>query len=480
MIYSNNSIRSYLLFLLIASFLIASLALFLLLVQGKKITREGQIVETGLVRVQTIPNNVDIYVNGKKADKSGSLIQNIPLGEITLVAQKQGYTPWENTVEVKSGQVSEIFIQLFPENLSIEQLVPFEIDEIEYSRDLSSIYFTVIEGNADTVAGIWRLPLSSGLLNFGRTTNPELVYQFSNNEIAVLQNTNYEMSLSPNASKMLFKHDSGAQYVISFNGDSEKINLVDYLGFEAEEAAWLSNDTLMIKNDNLLLDINVSRIQHRFVSFTGDNPLVYCKNGDTVYWANQESNLVFKYQSGESEPVVIENTNFFNIQNLYCASDNGSIFVVQDNNGLRYIDTNLELNHSISAGLAIDEISPNGRTMILTDGNSQFIYKTKIGRNNESIEGTLYRIESTGVNPFFSLSDNRVVYISETLNGFSSVLVSDTDGANRVPILSEVVIEEGGIAISPDNKNIYLLMQVQNPEAAGSDPIKSLYKINLD
>jgi hypothetical protein len=468
--------------LLIASFFIASLGLFLLLVQGKKITLEGEIVESGLVRVQTIPGNVTIYINGNRATKSGSLIQNVPLGDVTVVAQKEGYTPWENTVKVESGRVTELFIQLFPEELSIEQLSTFEIDTIEYASDLSAIYFTVLEEINDAIPGIWKLQISAGLLDFGRSSQPELVYQFTNEELALLTGGDYEMSLSPNSSQMLFEHETNAQYIISLDNGNQKLDLIDYLGFEAQDINWLNNNTLIARQNELLLEIDITEMQHRFIAYTQDNPLIYCKNGDTIYWANQKSDSVFRYQSGVSVPVEVLDISFFNIQSLYCAPNSSSILVVEDNNGLRYIDTQLNLTHTISAGLTVSEISPNGRSLILNDGSSSFVYRIKLEQNNTNIQGTLYRVNATGLNPFFSFSDNRIVYIADSMIGLNSVLLSDNDGANQVPILSDVSIEKSGIAISPNNKEIYLLMSVQNPEfqTPETQPLQTLYKISLD
>lgn len=112
--------RIYMISFILLFLIIAPIVVFF--ARGYRFDNIGKIfVYSGSVTVKTFPQDIDIYLNGKKKEKrlinvnNSYTINGIKPGKYLLECKKPGYTSWEKNIEVHSGISTEFWnIVLIP------------------------------------------------------------------------------------------------------------------------------------------------------------------------------------------------------------------------------------------------------------------------------------------------------------------------------------------------------------------------------
>jgi hypothetical protein len=109
---------------LIISYLLIGLAVLMttlvLLYQanGYSFGKNGQLIQKGLVFVNSTPNPASIYLNGQLNSATTNVRLNLPAGQYTMKLTRSGYRPWQRAVEVEGGSVERFaYPFLFPQQL---------------------------------------------------------------------------------------------------------------------------------------------------------------------------------------------------------------------------------------------------------------------------------------------------------------------------------------------------------------------------
>lgn len=71
-----------------------------------------EIVDTGILFVDSYPTAAQVYLDGELKGDSPSTIENVPVGEHNLVVKKQGYADFEKKVKVTVGIKEEVEARL--------------------------------------------------------------------------------------------------------------------------------------------------------------------------------------------------------------------------------------------------------------------------------------------------------------------------------------------------------------------------------
>ncbi len=113
----------------IALFLLAAPAV-VLYSQGYRFDFENRkITQTGAFYCKTFPKSAEIYLDGKLKKNTSfltgsALIENLLPKTYQIEIKKEGFRPWQKTLEVTEKQVTEAKnIVLFPENIDFEKLI---------------------------------------------------------------------------------------------------------------------------------------------------------------------------------------------------------------------------------------------------------------------------------------------------------------------------------------------------------------------
>ena len=78
----------------------------------------SNIVETGVISINTFPSGADIFLNNKKVNaKTPTVIRSLPPGEYFLLMRLKGYKEYKNRVRVYKGKAVVLEnIKLIPVN----------------------------------------------------------------------------------------------------------------------------------------------------------------------------------------------------------------------------------------------------------------------------------------------------------------------------------------------------------------------------
>lgn len=91
-------------------------------------TKTGQIIENGLLFVDSKPGGADIYLNGQKQSNTTAARLVLPAGEYTLTLKKSGYRDWQRKFVLYGHSVARfVYPFLFPEKPRITPLKTYDV-----------------------------------------------------------------------------------------------------------------------------------------------------------------------------------------------------------------------------------------------------------------------------------------------------------------------------------------------------------------
>ena len=272
-------------FWLFALFFICLSILVALFAQGWRLDFNTlKIVKTGGIYIETYQSDAKIYVNDKFIESTGGLLANHRLitelipGNYNIFVYKEGYFPWNKTVEVKDGLVAEIAnIFLFPLEPKKEKVAELPLQSVsEFSAKNETI--ELVNKPAKTVK---TYDLAGKLL--------------SSAKLAAATTT--ESVISPDGAKKLY-----------VSGDAIRI---DYLKDIEEEPVKKSGETDLIARHDAPLKLYDWFVDSEHVVWFTGNELTVAERDDrggkrnTIkYYLNIASPLFFS--SGDSELYFFE------------------------------------------------------------------------------------------------------------------------------------------------------------------------------
>ncbi len=123
--------RAYNIKLFVGYFLVAIclvLAGIILLYQanGFGITREGNVVQNGLIFVSAQPRPADIYIDNQLYKDQTNTRILLQAGQYKFRVQRDGYRPWQRSITIEGGSVSHFdYPLLFPTDLKTNKVADF-------------------------------------------------------------------------------------------------------------------------------------------------------------------------------------------------------------------------------------------------------------------------------------------------------------------------------------------------------------------
>jgi WD40 repeat protein len=127
--------------------------------------KQGTFSPTGLLSANSYPNGSQVYVDGKLTTATDDTI-NLPPGEYEVKITKEGFIPWQKTLQLQKELVTQTNARLFPAVPDLKALTFSGATNITPSPDGQKIAFAVASASARTKNGLWILELSSKPLSF--------------------------------------------------------------------------------------------------------------------------------------------------------------------------------------------------------------------------------------------------------------------------------------------------------------------------
>ncbi len=115
-------------------------------------TSQGKIQKTGIMVVTSEPTNAAVYINGQLKDTTNTTINFLTPGWYKVRVTKDGFTPWEKTVEVREELVTRLDLTLFPQVPDLRRLTLTGAVDAKLTPDGQRIVYRVIQPDK---AGLW-------------------------------------------------------------------------------------------------------------------------------------------------------------------------------------------------------------------------------------------------------------------------------------------------------------------------------------
>jgi hypothetical protein len=465
-------ITAFFLILVLAAF--AAFTVFILLyAQGKTFDGSTGIVQTGIIRVNSNPKDVNVYINEEERFLVESKIDALQPGKVSLTLRKDGYYDWTKEVLVEAGVLKDIFVQMIPKTIELSDVSTDDIKLFIPSNINEYIYYV----STDTVTDqsvLKKIKVRRDFLDFSNST-PTTIKILEPAEYNLLA-TSEILEVSNDNAKMLFANNP-----LNTTGVIDLGNgIVEYIS--AELPTKVNKELSWFRNSNSILVTSESNLTYEYVLSTGlslivsNDPISIHKTGHYVIFKGTDK--VSLYENERILPIT-ETTGIvaqaLASKDIVTSQLTSEIFSVVDSTG-KITLYDLDKNLSISSNL-VGEIlySSNDATHFVVKADSgiysvAFEYSIAT-RQYKLSEGALLTngLSAADVKTYKFYNNNKnILYSTE-----SQIFTSDLDGAN----FREITIPEGyevlEANITTDNQFIYTILK------DSATQLIKIYKINI-
>jgi len=282
---AQPSNKKSLLFILSALLLITSTTyLVSILARGYKIgfNQTPFIKVTGLLSATSVPKSASVYINDRLTTATDDTI-NLPPNSYHIKIIKDGYLPWQKTIEIKKETVFQTEAQLFRSAPDLSPLTLTGAINPIISPDNSKIVYAVASASATINNGLYQLDLINRPLPLSKNLPKQIYPDFANINWA-----EYVFEFSPDSRSVLATNQKkSSTYLINLETPPNRNNLFDItsrLPLIKQEWQHLTTQLVHNKIKNLPPEIKevVSTASAQNISFSpGDDKVFYLADKDS-------------------------------------------------------------------------------------------------------------------------------------------------------------------------------------------------------
>lgn len=214
----------------------------------------GQIQKTGVLILNTFPDDADVYLNGKIInDKTPSVIKKILPNEYTVEVVKDDYHTWSKKLEVRSGETTFAeSIVLFSDEVP-RALFDREINQSIFSPNRSQLIYTIIEASWIET---WLFSLK----------NQEFTL-IDRRDTAAVENMDFKWSSGSNRVYLKIESDESIERLIYDINKNKLTNLNEHFEESIDKFKWsrTSDDVFYVLQNRKLISVNLLTNQKTFL-----------------------------------------------------------------------------------------------------------------------------------------------------------------------------------------------------------------------
>ncbi len=178
--------------------------------------KEKRIVGTGIITISSEPDAASVFIDGHLTTATNATVSSLPSKTYSVKLTKEGFIPWEKSVAVKEGLVTEIKVTLFPSLPSIYPLTFSGVAAPVLSPDGSKLSFIVPSGpvglGVNKKAGVWVWTMVKNQpIAFARSAEP---HQIATNQTADFSKATLRWSAD---SKQVLATLANSNYLLEFD-----------------------------------------------------------------------------------------------------------------------------------------------------------------------------------------------------------------------------------------------------------------------
>lgn len=132
-----------------------------------RITNQGFLPNSGLLSANSFPPGAELYIDNKLVSATDDTIYLEP-GTYDVRVVKDGYWPWQKTLEIEEELVVQTNAQLFPIAPSLTPLTFSGVEDVLPSPDGQKILYYTTTASTPEKNGLYVLELTTGLISLQR------------------------------------------------------------------------------------------------------------------------------------------------------------------------------------------------------------------------------------------------------------------------------------------------------------------------
>jgi len=223
---NQHTNRKSILLISIVSFSIVFLTFIIsLIARGYKINlKQGTILTaTGILSATSEPKAASVYLDEKLVTATDNTL-NLSPDTYTVKIVKDGYLPWQKTIQIKKETVYQTNTQLFRSVPDLKPITYTGAINPTVSPDNTKIVYVVASSSASIDNGLYLMELNNTFsLNFSKNTAKQLSQNLSN-----VKWSDFSFQFSPNSRQILATNSiKNISYLISLDTTINPKNLYD-------------------------------------------------------------------------------------------------------------------------------------------------------------------------------------------------------------------------------------------------------------
>ncbi len=255
--------------------------------------REGRILGTGIIAVASLPTGASVYIDGHLTTATDTTIASLSPKSYKIRISKEGFIPWEKTVEVREGLVTDIKATLFPSLPTLFPLTYNGATNPTLSPDGQNLAFGVptSSDSARIKSGIWVWTFDSGPIAFARGAQPHQIVAST----PTLDFSQSQLKFSPDSKQLLvtlyedkvIDQAHIRNYLLSLNSLISQTDLRDITPtVDSTIKTWAEDrKTKELARISVLKDLEIKNIASASATPTG-------LRTDTVKWSPDETKIM--------------------------------------------------------------------------------------------------------------------------------------------------------------------------------------------
>jgi len=424
-------------------------------------------VQTGNLRVNPDPANVQVFLNGEERSLVNGIVSGLIPGNYTLTVTADNYVPWEKKITINPGLLEEVAVRLFPKNRKLTRFTRSNIEYMVFAQTDEYIYYVVRQASQIEEQGIWRqrITLSSPFNLF--SADKVRLTDGSSQIFQNLQKGEYKLLPSPDNRRLLLtvSKPTVEQYILdadSLNDFADLAKLSSKLGFAVLDSEWLGNsDQLLVFTENLLSAYDLNRNQSTIVQYSTSSRPQYQVSENRVYMINKAGDKIEFFENGTVQELILGKLSLNGkLTKLYVGKANlQNIYYTNDRNETYFINIQKQFQYQLPKDIILQAISGNGSAAVF-QGSLGGDLTVMVANELKAFGALEVRLNTISrlVNPnlvTFSGSGTQVIVLADD----SSLYIGDRDGSNLLKIAeTDLGINAGQYGINNSATEVYLLI----------------------
>lgn len=285
---------------------IAIVVIMTLVAMGYKFGKEGEIEQSGLMQLHTMPTGATVEIDGKTLFARSNLSESLSPGDHFIKITKDGYDSWEKTVTMKPGSLMRLYSpRLFLLERETEKVAEIK-DLMFYSPSENRNYILYAKTNSTK----WTLMNVKN--DKTETTEIDVTKAFSFIKDNKFNGKIEQIKWNSDEDKVLMKasHEDNIEWVlVDLKDVTESVNITKEFGLnfdKIEIANGSAGQVLTLENGNLRkIDIDNKSISRILVSKVEN----FTNHGADVVYAtgrNDGKRNIGVYKDGAKDSVVVK------------------------------------------------------------------------------------------------------------------------------------------------------------------------------